>query len=134
MPIWFGLFIGERVIGELDTEKSKNYTAELIIAKFRNGQPGSVFLGWDGSRTSFYNLEKDANEQNLVEQYEKNHTITKSNTQTIEEIKNRLSAIVKETEETEENQTKENDTNKNINHTAINTERPTDINFEDDLY
>ena len=130
--VWF--IHRERVIGELDTEKSKNYTAELIIAKFRNGQPGSVFLGWDGSRTSFYNLEKDANEQNLVEQYEKNHTITKSNTQTIEEIKNRLSAIVKETEETEENQTKENDTNKNINHTAINTERPTDINFEDDLY
>ncbi len=49
---------------------NSNYTAELIIAKFRNGQPGSIFLGWDGSRTSFVNLEKDANEQSLVNIYE----------------------------------------------------------------
>ena len=55
---------------EISEDKTGNYTAELIIAKFRNGQPGSVFLGWDGSRTSFVNLEKDANEQSLVGQYE----------------------------------------------------------------
>ena len=54
-----------------------NYTAELIIAKFRNGQPGSVFLGWDGSRTSFVNLERDANEQSIVNQYEKNEDAKK---------------------------------------------------------
>ena len=57
---------------EIKEDKTGNYTAELIIAKFRNGQPGSVFLGWDGSRTSFVNLEKDANEQSLVGQYEAN--------------------------------------------------------------
>jgi replicative DNA helicase len=57
---------------------NSNYTAELIIAKFRNGQPGSVYLGWDGSRTSFTNLEKDANEQSLVGIYEKNEDIKKA--------------------------------------------------------
>lgn len=57
---------------EIAEDKTGNYTAELIIAKFRNGQPGSVYIGWDGSRTSFYNLEKDANEQSLVNQYEMN--------------------------------------------------------------
>ena len=57
---------------EISEDKSGNYTAELIIAKFRNGQPGSVYLGWDGSRTSFVNLQKDAEEQSLVNQYEKN--------------------------------------------------------------
>ena len=57
---------------EIAEDKTGNYTAELIIAKFRNGQPGSIYIGWDGSRTSFYNLEKDANEQSLVNQYEMN--------------------------------------------------------------
>ena len=57
---------------EIAEDKTGNYTAELIIAKFRNGQPGSVYIGWDGQRTSFYNLEKDANEQSLVNQYEAN--------------------------------------------------------------
>lgn len=49
---------------------NSNYIAEIIIAKFRNGQTGSVFLNWDGSRTSFVNLEKDANEQSLVDAYQ----------------------------------------------------------------
>lgn len=60
---------------EISEDKTGNYTAELIIAKFRNGQPGSVYIGWDGSRTSFYNLEKDANEQSLVNQYEQNQEL-----------------------------------------------------------
>lgn len=93
--VWF--IHRERVIGELDAEKSKNYTAELIIAKFRNGQPGSVFLGWDGSRTSFVNLEKDANEQSLVDQYEKNQIQRrKNNNPSVEEIKSNLSNILNE--------------------------------------
>ena len=60
---------------EIAEDKTGNYTAELIIAKFRNGQPGSVYVGWDGSRTSFYNLEKDANEQSLVNQFEQNQEL-----------------------------------------------------------
>ena len=63
---------------ELANDPNGNYTAEIIIAKFRNGQPGSIFLGWDGSRTSFVNLEKDANEQSLVNIYEKNDDIKKA--------------------------------------------------------
>ena len=57
---------------EIKETQDGSYRAELIIAKFRNGQPGSVFLGWDGSRTSFVNLEADANEQSIVIQFEKN--------------------------------------------------------------
>ena len=63
---------------EIAEDKTGNYTAELIIAKFRNGQPGSVYIGWDGSRTTFYNLEKDANEQSLVNQYELNEESRKA--------------------------------------------------------
>ena len=55
---------------EIAEDKDGSYIAELIIAKFRNGQPGSVRIGWDGKRTTFYNLESDANEQSLVNQYE----------------------------------------------------------------
>jgi len=77
-----------------------NYTAELIIAKFRNGQPGSVFLGWDGARTSFVNLEKDANEQSIVNQYEKNEDAKKlkkmaSNSQ---DFKSAINEIINEIE------------------------------------
>ncbi len=57
---------------EVEENKGGDYRAELIIAKFRNGEPQSIFLGWDGSRTSFVNLERDANEQSIVDQYEKN--------------------------------------------------------------
>jgi hypothetical protein len=63
---------------EIAEDKTGNYTAELIIAKFRNGQPGSVYIGWDGSRTSFYNLDRDANEQSLVNQYEQNQEMKKA--------------------------------------------------------
>ena len=39
------------------------------MAKYRSGEPGSFFLGWDGSRTTFVNLTKDANEQSLINAY-----------------------------------------------------------------
>ena len=60
---------------EADAQGKKNdsYEAELIIAKFRSGEPGSVFLGWDGSRTTFVNLSKDANEQSLIKAYGEQH-------------------------------------------------------------
>ena len=63
---------------EIAEDKDGSYTAELIIAKFRNGQPGSVYIGWDGKRTTFYNLERDANEQSLVNQYEANQDAKKA--------------------------------------------------------
>ena len=77
-----------------------NYTAELIIAKFRNGQPGSVFLGWDGSRTSFVNLERDANEQSIVNQYEKNEDAKKLKKQSVstDDFKSAFNEIVNEIE------------------------------------
>ena len=79
---------------EIDKDENKNYTAEVIIAKFRNGQPGSVYLGWDGSRTSFVNLERDANEQSLVNAYEENQANRKINKESIEDIKSKLSNII----------------------------------------
>ena len=82
--------------GEIDKEVNKNYTAELIIAKFRNGSPGSVYLGWDGSRTSFVNLERDANEQSLVNAYEQNQASRKKPNDSIDDIKARLSDIINE--------------------------------------
>ena len=75
---------------EIEKDPNKNYTAELIIAKFRNGQPGSLFLGWDGTRTSFYNLERDANEQSIVNAYEKK----KKSNESIETIKDKLSSVI----------------------------------------
>lgn len=84
---------------EIAEDKTGNYTAELIIAKFRNGQPGSVYIGWDGSRTSFYNLEKDANEQSLVNQYEMNQEgkkAIKSGDMNPEDFKSAITNIVNE--------------------------------------
>ncbi len=77
-----------------------NYTAELIIAKFRNGQPGSVFLGWDGSRTSFVNLEKDANEQSIVNQYQMNEDAkrAKKTPSDPQDFKSAISEIINEIE------------------------------------
>ena len=43
-----------------------NMDVELIIAKHRNGQLGSVFLTWQGSTLSFRNQTKDANMQSAV--------------------------------------------------------------------
>ena len=54
-------------------KKDGSYEAEFIIAKFRSGEPGSFFLGWDGSRTTFVNLTRDANEQSLINAYGEMH-------------------------------------------------------------
>lgn len=77
---------------EIEKSQDKNYIAELIIAKFRNGQPGSVFLGWDGSKTSFVNLERDANEQSLVNAFERQAKPQQQ--ESIESIKDRLNSII----------------------------------------
>ena len=84
---------------EISEDRTGNYTAELIIAKFRNGQPGSVYLGWDGSRTSFTNLEKDANEQSIVNQFEKNddaRKAKKASGNTAEDYQKRINEIKNE--------------------------------------
>ena len=87
---------------EISEQQNGNYRAELIIAKFRNGQPGSVFLGWDGSRTSFVNLESDANEQSIVAQFEKNEDAKRMRKgSTVEDIKNAVANIVNEIETTD---------------------------------
>ena len=88
---------------EISEDKTGNYTAELIIAKFRNGQPGSVLLGWDGSRTSFVNLEKDANEQSLVGQYEANQEAksAKKSENSIEEFNAAIEKIKNEIDATD---------------------------------
>lgn len=82
---------------EIEENKNGNYTAELIIAKFRNGETGSIFLGWDGARTSFVNLEKDANAQSIVEQYQNfedaKHAKKVSN-RTAEDFKNTINGII----------------------------------------
>ena len=56
-----------------EDNKPKDYTVQLIIAKHRNGELGNVPLAWVGSRVSFVNLERDANEQSIVDAYEKMH-------------------------------------------------------------
>ena len=83
---------------EISEQQNGNYRAELIIAKFRNGQPGSVYVGWDGSRTSFVNLEKDANKQSIVNQYEKNEEGRKMRVKetSAEDIKNTIESITNE--------------------------------------
>lgn len=84
---------------EIAEDKDGSYTAELIIAKFRNGQPGSVYIGWDGKRTTFYNLEKDANEQSLVNQYEaneENKKAMKSGDMNPNDFKSAISNIINE--------------------------------------
>lgn len=67
------IFIDRKSISQGDVVESEDYTAELILAKFRNGEPGSVFVGWDGSRVSFVNLAGDANAASLEATYEAMH-------------------------------------------------------------
>ncbi len=67
------IFIDRKDVSEGDVVESDNYTAELIIAKFRNGEPGSVSVGWDGSKVSFVNLAGDENMRSLEATYEAMH-------------------------------------------------------------
>ncbi|MBQ8451627.1 MAG: replicative DNA helicase [Clostridia bacterium] len=81
---------------EVEENKSGDYKAEIIIAKFRNGEPGSVWLDWDGSRTTFVNPERDANMQSLADTYERNQAAKKENKQvynTAEDFKEAVDSI-----------------------------------------
>lgn len=51
----------------------KDYIANLIIAKFRNGEPGTISIGWDGNRVRFVNLSNDQNQKSLEQAYESMH-------------------------------------------------------------
>ena len=53
----------------------KSFVAKLIIAKFRNGAPGWVGIGWDGNRVRFVNLSHEANEKSLEQAYNETHGI-----------------------------------------------------------
>ena len=70
------IFIDKKDQADDEAIKSDSYVAELIIAKFRNGQPGSVNVGWDGNRVSFVNLASDQNQKSLEQtceaRYEQN--------------------------------------------------------------
>jgi len=52
-------------------EQPKDYQVQLIVAKHRNGELGSIPLAWIGSRVSFANLTKDANQKSLEDAYDK---------------------------------------------------------------
>lgn len=67
------IFIDKKDQPNDETIKNDSYVAELIIAKFRNGQPGSVNVGWDGNRVSFVNLANDQNQKSLEQAYESMH-------------------------------------------------------------
>lgn len=83
---------------EIKENKDKDYEAEIMIAKFRNGETGSIFLKWDGERTSFVNPESAANMQSLEKQYEslkksKKESAAASN-RTADDFKNSIDSIV----------------------------------------
>lgn len=67
------IFIDRKDPSLESSDVSQSYIAELIVAKFRNGEPGSVKIGWDGKKVSFVNLSSDANEKSLEKQYEAMH-------------------------------------------------------------
>lgn len=67
----FGNF--EDINAQMQARGGESFEAELIVAKFRNGEPGSVFVGWDGKKVSFVNLAHDANRKSLEDQYESMH-------------------------------------------------------------
>ena len=51
-------------------EQPKDYQVQLIIAKHRNGELGSIPLAWVGSRVSFANLTKDEDAKSLEKSLE----------------------------------------------------------------
>ena len=46
-------------------DQSKDFNVQLIIAKHRSGELGSIPLAWVGSRVSFVNLDRDENAKSL---------------------------------------------------------------------
>ena len=54
-----------------EVKKPRDYQVQLIIAKHRNGELGTIPLGWVGSRVSFVNLTKDANAKSIEDEYDK---------------------------------------------------------------
>jgi replicative DNA helicase len=68
------IFIDRKEESNDETIKSTNYVADLIIAKFRNGEPGTVKVGWDGGKVSFVNLSSDENDKSLERAYEAMHS------------------------------------------------------------
>ena len=60
----------EDVTKRENREQPKDYQVQLIVAKHRNGELGSIPLAWVGSRVSFANLDKDENAKNLEAQIE----------------------------------------------------------------
>ena len=67
------IFIDRKGDPTKEIVQGESFVAELIIAKFRNGEPGSVNVGWDGKRVSFVNLANDENEKSLEQAYEAMH-------------------------------------------------------------
>lgn len=63
------IFIDRRDPSPETEALSKNFVAELNVAKFRNGEPGSVNVGWDGERVRFVNLASDENQKSLEDAY-----------------------------------------------------------------
>ncbi|MBQ7466455.1 MAG: replicative DNA helicase [Clostridia bacterium] len=51
-------------------EAPKNYQVQLIVAKHRNGELGTIPLAWIGSRVSFADLEKNANQKSMEQNLE----------------------------------------------------------------
>jgi replicative DNA helicase len=68
------IFIDRKEESNDETIKNTNYVADLIIAKFRNGEPGTVKVGWDGGKVSFVNLSSDENDKSLERAYEAMHS------------------------------------------------------------
>ena len=44
-------------VTEMEDGSTSEGKAELIISKHRNGPTGKVVIGFDGSRTKFYDLQ-----------------------------------------------------------------------------
>ena len=53
-----------------ENKKETDYHVQLIIAKHRNGELGSIPLAWVGSRVSFVNLDRDANAKSIEQAYD----------------------------------------------------------------
>lgn len=57
----------DRNYREDDLTEEEKHTAEIIVAKHRNGPTGTVKLFWDEKRVSFKNLDQQQNEEPLFQ-------------------------------------------------------------------